>query len=191
MKTKLFMLMLIVCFFMSGCQTENENLSTDNNSFEGQGVEEEPDSFQEIANRIANLAARVPEVNQANALVLGPYAIVGIDVDGELDQSHVGSVKYQVAETLKSDPYGANAAITADPDIINRIQEMRIEIGQGQPLDAIGDELAGIIGRLLPVIPTHEQRNEEPLQSEPSSEAENDSLGKIRNEQSKGRIEEP
>lgn len=56
---------------------------------------------EEISNHLANLAAEVPNVNNATAVALGKFAVVGIDVDKDLDRSKVGSIKYSVAEALK------------------------------------------------------------------------------------------
>ena len=61
-------------------------------------------------------------MNDATAVVLGPYAIVGIDVNKNLDRSEVGSIKYSVAESLKNDPYGARAVVVADPDMNARVK---------------------------------------------------------------------
>jgi len=54
---------------------------------------------------------------------------------------------------LKKDPYGANAAVVADPDITARLKEISADIKNGQPLQGIMNELADIAGRLIPEIP--------------------------------------
>ena len=46
-------------------------------------------------------SASVPGVNDATAVVVGKYAIVGIDVKAKLDRTRVESIKYSVAESLK------------------------------------------------------------------------------------------
>src|SRR5690606_8472737 len=48
--------------------------------------------------RLEELAERIPEVKHANCVILGDMAIVGIDVDGNVDRSDVGMIKYAVAE---------------------------------------------------------------------------------------------
>jgi YhcN/YlaJ family sporulation lipoprotein len=75
---------------------------------------------QRVAERLAELATEVQGVNHANAVVAGRYAVVGINVDEDLDRSRVGTIKYSVAEALKADPLGAYAVVTADPDIQQR-----------------------------------------------------------------------
>ncbi|MDQ0339144.1 YhcN/YlaJ family sporulation lipoprotein [Caldalkalibacillus uzonensis] len=108
---------------------------------------------QETAERLAKLATRVDEVSDATAVVVGPWAVVGIDVDARLDRARVGSIKYSVAEALKEDPQGAYAVVTADPDTMQRLREMNRSIRRGEPVQGIMDELAEIVGRLMPQVP--------------------------------------
>lgn len=123
---------------------------------------------QEIARHLADLAERVPDVKNATAVVLGQYAVVGIDVRQDLDRSKVESIKYSVSESLKQDPYGANAVIVADPDTNERIRNMAEEIQNGRPVGGILDELAQIVGRLMPSVPRDaiDDQNKQPLKEE-------------------------
>ncbi|WP_243290840.1 YhcN/YlaJ family sporulation lipoprotein [Bacillus sp. FJAT-47783] len=116
---------------------------------------------QQIARHLVDLAKRNKEVESATAVVLGQYAVVGIDVAGTLDRSKVESVKYSVAETLKKDPYGANAVVIADPDTNERIKSMAASIQDGRPIGGILDELAAIVGRVMPDIPSDIIDNQE------------------------------
>lgn len=119
---------------------------------------------QEVAEHLVHLAERVPEVQGAIAVVMGDLAVVGIDVTAELDRSDVGVVKYEVAEALKDDPHGAYAFISADPDINVRLREMQEDIQAGHPITGIMNELAAIVGRIIPIVPgpEHEMQDPEP-----------------------------
>ncbi|MFA9557314.1 YhcN/YlaJ family sporulation lipoprotein [Evansella sp. AB-rgal1] len=193
---KKWLIVASALLFTTACQPQDD--VSDPSAVEGQGGQysayNEP-TATEVANHLAQLSIRVPEVNNATAIVIGPYALVGINVSGEIDQSEVGSIKYQVAEALASDPYGASAAVTADPDVIDRIKEMRVEMGQGRPIAAIMNELAAIIGRVIPVVPGREHRQSE---SEDPTNVNDDKidgqqqgeLKEIQDEQSKGRMSE-
>lgn len=110
-------------------------------------------SSQQIARRLVALAEEVSHVNNATAAVLGDYAVVGIDIDDNVERSEVGTIKYSVAEALKDDPNGANAAIVADPDMNERIREVAQDIQNGQPAQGIMNELADITGRIIPDMP--------------------------------------
>lgn len=108
---------------------------------------------ERIADRLVEIALADPYVKSATAVVLGPYAVVGINVDGSLDNAQVTTTKFAVAEALKNDPYGARAIVTADPDITARLKEMRDKMAHGEPLTAVLDELADIVSRISPQLP--------------------------------------
>ncbi|OIJ09760.1 hypothetical protein BKP35_14820 [Anaerobacillus arseniciselenatis] len=131
-------------------------------------------SAQEVAEHLVHLAERVPEVEAATALVLGDLAVVGIDVSEELDRSDVGVVKYEVVEALKDDPHGAYASISADPDINARLRGMQEDIQAGHPIAGIMNELAAIVGRLMPIVPGPEHEKAEPEPTDANEERLNE-----------------
>ncbi|HHY73897.1 MAG TPA: YhcN/YlaJ family sporulation lipoprotein [Bacillus bacterium] len=146
-----------------------------------------PLTGEQAAMHLVDLANRIPDVKDATAVVAGNYAVVGIDVDKNLDRSRVGVVKYSVAEALKDDPYGANAVVVADPDIVERLREMRRDIQDGRPIAGVMNELSAIVGRLMPQIPydinTDESPNEQNEKQLPKGEKQQ--LNNIQKEQSK------
>lgn len=152
----LFLLILII----SGCGQKNNALPNNEDGAQNTRMvrnsnvtDPQPQSNTEVSQHLSNLAASVPNVNNATTVVLGNYAIVGLDVDADLERSKVGSIKYSVAESLKHDPYGANAVVIADPDAYARLQEVREDIQAGRPIRGILNELADITGRVMPEIP--------------------------------------
>ncbi|WP_286885119.1 YhcN/YlaJ family sporulation lipoprotein [Aneurinibacillus sp. UBA3580] len=123
----------------------------------------QPQNAQATADRLARLAAEVPHVRGATAVVFGKVAIVGINVDAKLDRARVGTIKYSVAEAMRKDPQGARALVTADPDIVQRLREMNEDIRRGRPVAGFAEELADIAGRLVPQAPHQEPvRNQRP-----------------------------
>lgn len=146
---------------------------------------------QQIAKHLVDLARRTKEVDDATAVVLGQYAVVGIDVNEKLDRSKVESIKFSVAETLKKDPYGANAVVVADPDTNQRIQNIAKSIQDGRPVGGILDELAAIVGRLMPDVPSDiidnqekqpTNQNNDQLNKEQEQELENNQQKQSNNE---------
>jgi YhcN/YlaJ family sporulation lipoprotein len=120
-----------------------------------------------ITSHLESLATRVPGVQSARCVVMGHTAIVGINVRPELDRARVDTIKYSVAEAMRKDPYGANAIVTADMDLSQRITEMGNQIRAGQPVAAFTNELGDIIGRILPQFPKDVRpRNSVPPRSE-------------------------
>ncbi|USG67525.1 YhcN/YlaJ family sporulation lipoprotein [Brevibacillus ruminantium] len=119
-------------------------------------------SPQATADRLVQLASRVPNVNGATAVVLGKYAVVGINVNPHLDRPEVGVIKYSVAEALKEDPQGATALVTADPGLVQRVREMAADMRRGRPIAGIAEELGDVVGRIIPQAPSNVKKKEEP-----------------------------
>lgn len=132
---------------------------------------------QTVANRLERLAASIPQVRKATCVVIGNTAVVGIDVQGNLDRSRVGTIKYSVAEALRKDPHGVNALVTADIDLYHRLREMRKSINRGRPVAGFANEMADIIGRIIPQLPQDvNPRNNPPADTEDRSKLKNRSL---------------
>ncbi|MFD1426747.1 YhcN/YlaJ family sporulation lipoprotein [Kroppenstedtia sanguinis] len=127
---------------------------------------------QAVARRLVTIANRMPQVEGATALVVGGYTIVGLDLDPTLDRARSSTVKYSVAEALEDDPQGANALVTADPDLVQRIRELSDDVKKGRPLTGLTDELAEIAGRIAPQ-PSKETRKREETPSRTDQERQN------------------
>ncbi|MFD4418028.1 YhcN/YlaJ family sporulation lipoprotein [Bacillus safensis] len=142
----------------------------------------------DVAQHLVNVTEHVADVNDATAIVIGRYAVVGIDVKDDLDRSKVETIKYSVAKALRNDPEGANAVVVADPDTVSRLKEMGKEIQAGRPVSGIMDELAAIVGRVMPEMPRNEiDRNEKDPTNDPNNqlkERDQKQLEKNQNDQS-------
>ncbi|MFC4387277.1 YhcN/YlaJ family sporulation lipoprotein [Gracilibacillus marinus] len=162
-KLIIFLLLLMLSV---GCQQEEDHAQSAKEkdskvvqiSNSNQDPTIKPLNNEEKAQYLANLASSIPNVDNATALITNRGVIVGIDVDDQLDRSHVGSIKYSVLEAMQHDPHGADAIVVADPDIYERLKGMGDKIQQGHPIDAITDELANITGRLIPEFPLDENK---------------------------------
>lgn len=106
---------------------------------------------------LEELVTKVPGVQGAHCVIMGKTAVVGIDVDSKLERARVGSIKYTVAEALRKDKHGANAIVTADIDLNQRIAEIGQKIREGHPISGFATELADIIGRIVPQMPSDTQ----------------------------------
>ncbi|RHW36547.1 YhcN/YlaJ family sporulation lipoprotein [Neobacillus notoginsengisoli] len=155
MKKLVFFLSLII--FLSACGVKdggkpesNQNRMKVRNT-EVRDVDRK--TGESAARHLEQIASSVPNVNSANAIVLGRYAIVGINIDAATERSEAGVIKYSVAEALKNDPTGAKALVVADPDMNARLRELSADIRNGKPLQGILYELADIAGRIIPEAP--------------------------------------
>ncbi|WP_339170540.1 YhcN/YlaJ family sporulation lipoprotein [Anoxybacillus sp. FSL W8-1294] len=143
-------------------------------------------SGQQIARHLAHLASSVPNVNDATVLVVGKYALVGIDVNAKLDPSRVGTVKYSVVESLQKDPYGANAIVIADADLNTRLKAIQKQVEKGKPIQGFMNELAAIVGRVMPEIPSDFLQTKNPRPTRQNDKQLNDGeQQQLENEQQK------
>ncbi|MNB79477.1 Sporulation lipoprotein [compost metagenome] len=129
----------------------NDNGASLNNSGQPSDVQDSGDVA--LKDHFEQLAKRVPGVNGAHCVVMNKLAVVGIDVDGALTRSRVGSIKYSVAEAIRKDPRGVKALVTADMDLSGRLKDMSRHISQGNPISGFASEMADIIGRIIPQLP--------------------------------------
>lgn len=164
-----FLILIQTVMLLSACGIQN-NARNEANELPGnrpihvKNSAQEPvnrEDGQAISRRLVKITESVPGVNDATAVVLGRLSVVGIDVKDNLERSKVESIKYSVAEALQNDPYGANAAVVADPDTVNRLRAMGREIQAGRPVKGILDELAAIVGRVLPEVPNDATDNQQ------------------------------
>ncbi|WP_337020189.1 YhcN/YlaJ family sporulation lipoprotein [Oceanobacillus massiliensis] len=194
MNLQLNILLLAIVLFLSACnqgQEEDPLASEDPNTdrivhVKNSDPSQNPDlDNNEIAEHLAEIASDIPNVNQASAVVAGPYTVVAIDVDKDLDRSRVGTIKYSVTEALYHDPYGKTAVVVADGDVMERIEGMGNKISQGHPVQGVVDELAAIVGRYMPEFPADEDRAREPDQNkEIIDEEDEQKLDDIQDDQS-------
>ncbi|MFC7392414.1 YhcN/YlaJ family sporulation lipoprotein [Scopulibacillus cellulosilyticus] len=162
---KRLLVFLISAVVLTGCSA-NQNNTKSGQPANNKNIHEMSQSVkqnkrisnQQIANRLVNIADKTPGVRSATAVVLGDYAVVGIDLDKNLDRDRVGTIKYSVAQALKNDPYGANAVVTSDPDTVQRLREMGQGIREGKPVKGIADELANMVERIMPDTPRDVQK---------------------------------
>nr|WP_257475261.1 MULTISPECIES: YhcN/YlaJ family sporulation lipoprotein [Bacillus]WEZ44907.1 YhcN/YlaJ family sporulation lipoprotein [Bacillus paralicheniformis] len=190
------MILIQTVMLLSACGIQN-NARNEANELPGNKPIQVKNSSQEpvnrkdgqaISRRLVKITESVPGVNDATAVVLGRLAVVGIDVKDNLERSKVESIKYSVAEALQNDPYGANAAVVADPDTVNRLRAMGREIQAGRPVKGILDELAAIVGRVLPEVPNDATDNQQTNPTKSNNDQLNDrnqkQLEKEQNKQS-------
>lgn len=119
----------------------------------GQAAVVQDESAVALKDHFEQLAKRVPGVNGAHCVVMNKVAVVGLDVNGSLGRSRVGSIKYSVAEAIRKDPRGVRALVTADMDLSSRLSELSRHVSKGHPISGFSSELADIIGRIMPQLP--------------------------------------
>ncbi|UTG86703.1 YhcN/YlaJ family sporulation lipoprotein [Bacillus pacificus] len=198
---KILIYLLMVCLLITRCsigkkdnpneKPEQKNVSMKNVNYTNKSNKSNKPN-EKAADHLASLAASVPGVNDATAVVVGKYAIVGIDVKAKLDRTRVESIKYSVAESLKNDPDGANAVVVADVDTYERLKQIGKQIKKGKTGEGILDELAAIVGRVMPQVPNDmiENRETNPIKDNDKQlpKDEEQELRKEQNDQSNNHL---
>ncbi|AZN40505.1 YhcN/YlaJ family sporulation lipoprotein [Paenibacillus albus] len=165
---------IILCLLATGCNTvaRNETSPSPQNDNRVRAQQSAPQKKQisnskQVAAHLESLARGVPGVKAAHCVVFKNTAVVGIDVAGNLDRSRVGTIKYAVAEAFRKDPYGIDAVVTADMDLSTRLKEVQADIKRGRPFAGMAEEMADIIGRIVPQLP----RDVQPMKMEEPNKA--------------------
>ncbi|MEX2414674.1 MAG: YhcN/YlaJ family sporulation lipoprotein [Paenibacillaceae bacterium] len=178
---RLFVVSFIAVVLVTGCSNTKDDASSSpiNKSQKirvQQTVPHKPEikNSDDVVQRLEKLATSVPHVIAANCVVVGDTAIVGINVDGNLERARVGTIKYSVAEALRKDPVGIQAIVTADIDIGNRLREMNTDIKNGKPVSGFAQELADIIGRIIPQLPRDIESPQDNQSGDPSTKSNHD-----------------
>lgn len=187
-----FILILFLITFLVGCQSINNETterdpSKDNELIQVRNTsptEKEQLTNNEIANHLANVAGEVKDVNDTASVVVGPYTVVGIDINENLDRQRVGTVKYSVTEALRDDPYGKTAVVIADGDLLERFRQMGTDIQEGRPVQGVIEELAEIVNRYMPTIPVEDGVDREENEPNHLPDEDEDKLRDIQEEQS-------
>jgi YhcN/YlaJ family sporulation lipoprotein len=153
----LFLLLLSLAMSTAGCSKKQSAPVPSNNRLQAKAstgaTRISNENPKKVAAHLEKLATGIKGVKGANCVVFGKYAIVGIDVDSKMERSQVGTLKYTVAEAFRKDPYGIDAVVTADMDLTQRLREIKIDVKKGRPIAGFTEELADIIGRVIPQIP--------------------------------------
>jgi len=165
---------------------QQEEIDSDKKRIEVEQIAERKDTLKtnnEIATHLATIASDVPNVRDAVAIIAGPYSVVGIDIDGEVERERVGTIKYSVSEALQNDPYGKTAVVVADADIVDRIRQMNEQIRDGEPVQAVVEQLATIVARYMPTFPVPENKEDYDVNEDNLREEEKQQMEEIQREQ--------
>lgn len=104
---------------------------------------------QNVANRMARIAADIDGVTKATAVIHGKDAIVGVDVDKRKNTKIVETNVYNAVQ--KADP-AYRVHITSNADLNQRIRVLNTQMKTGHPLQNIGQDFSTIlrdIGRTI------------------------------------------
>ncbi|HHU79211.1 MAG TPA: YhcN/YlaJ family sporulation lipoprotein [Clostridiales bacterium] len=106
---------------------------------------------QDRAQKIADAAARIREVQSAACVVTGNTAMVGLQFNDQYKGDLTNAIKKQVEKRVRdTDKRIDRVVVTADPDMVSRIEEIFEDIGRGKPISGFTKELNEMINRISP-----------------------------------------
>lgn len=121
----------------------NNNMDTDLNNNRNNNVA--------LARKIADRVEDIEVVNRAYVLISGDMAIVGVDMDSNLEGQVTNALKQRIERAVKKvDNNIVNVGVTADPDLLTRIRNMFKDMDDGNPIEGFVDEFQEIFRRITP-----------------------------------------
>ncbi|WP_069650147.1 YhcN/YlaJ family sporulation lipoprotein [Caloranaerobacter ferrireducens] len=160
----LFIFTMIITVFTYGCRgAEKPNLPRPkqgerniiDNEIERKDLEDVKEksdkSLSTRAEKIADSIVDLPGVDDATVVITGNTALVGVDIEEDLEGKVVTDLKKQIVARVKQiDKNIKNVTVTADPDLFERIDDIAQEINRGRGMSEFADEVKEIIRRITP-----------------------------------------
>ncbi|HLR34846.1 MAG TPA: YhcN/YlaJ family sporulation lipoprotein [Tissierellales bacterium] len=102
-------------------------------------------------NRIVKKCTDLKDIEDAAVVISGKTALVGIDLDEDVEGEMTNELKRKVVKIVKdTDRNIENVGVSADPDIWKRIVSMADDIEDGKPLSGFANEIEEIFRRIAP-----------------------------------------
>ncbi|NLY78188.1 MAG: YhcN/YlaJ family sporulation lipoprotein [Tissierellia bacterium] len=131
---------------MIGMDMDNNRLGGNNN------ILNNDNNNSRLADRIAKEIERLNNVDEASVLLSGNTAIVGVDMDDDVEGQITSDLKQRIAKIVKNRNKDIeNVSITADPDLFTRISNMAEDITNGRPISGFADQFEEILRRITPI----------------------------------------
>lgn len=103
------------------------------------------------AEKIESAVNRISGVRSSRVIISNNRALVGVDMVSNIEGTMTNDLKANIEKTVKSaDNQLTSVAVTADPDIFNRITNVGNGIRSGRPLSEFGNEIEELFRRILP-----------------------------------------
>ncbi|GAA0723605.1 hypothetical protein GCM10008905_16430 [Clostridium malenominatum] len=103
------------------------------------------------ADKIAKELTNIKGVNSANVLISNERALVGIDINKNLEGNATNNLKTEVENKVKSvDSKIKTVAVSADADTLQIIRNIGQGVSAGKPLSEFGNEVEELFRRILP-----------------------------------------
>ncbi|MCR2042822.1 YhcN/YlaJ family sporulation lipoprotein [Anaerosalibacter massiliensis] len=109
---------------------------------------------RDLSNRAENISRKVADLNDINScttVITGNTALVGIDMENNVEGRVTDDIKRKVEKTVKdADNNITTVSVTADADLYKRLSNMARDIRNGKPVSGFADEIQEILRRITP-----------------------------------------
>lgn len=100
---------------------------------------------------ISDKLTELDGVNNATVLLTGDTALIGLDIPADTQDDKIKEIKDKVEHSAKNtDKDIDRVAITADADVVKRIENMGSDIKDGKPISGFATEIKETIKRITP-----------------------------------------
>lgn len=105
-----------------------------------------------VAKKVSDEVQRLSEIKKATTLVVGDTALIGVEFDAQYKGEMTTRIKDMVASRAKAaDKRIQNVSVTADPDLLTRVQDLGKKLDGGSVISDITTEFTEIVNRIAPV----------------------------------------
>lgn len=131
--------------------SNNTNNITDNKTMPGDNTLTGDNALNTRSERIATNVNRVTGVNDSRVILSNNRALVGVTLNPGVKGSMTDQMKSNIEKAVKTaDNQITSVAVTADPDIYTRINNVGTGMRNGRPLSEFGSEVEELFRRVIP-----------------------------------------
>jgi len=133
-------------------QTTEQNKNNRNNSMT---TDDEMDARESsrIADQLADEATKVKGVKSASVVFTNKTAIVGLNLEANIEGDQTEDIKQEVTNRLKrANKKVETVSISTDADTVTRIRKIAKGIAEGRPVSEFAKELSEITRRITPSV---------------------------------------
>lgn len=106
-----------------------------------------------IAEQLAEEATKVEGVKSASVVITNKTAIVGLNLEANIEGDKTEDIKQEVTNRLKqANKNIETVSISTDADTVTRIREIARGVAEGRPVSEFAKELSEITRRITPSV---------------------------------------
>lgn len=155
---------VFLSFSLIGCGTSNatkDNKNTTNETTKQKvqentngntnGMNKLEDYSSERVKKVEDAVNKIKDVKSSAVVITGDRALVGINMDSNVEASKTNKVKSEVEKIAKSvDKDLKSVAVSSDADVFTRISKVGEGLKSGKPFSQFKNEVEEIFRRVLP-----------------------------------------